>query len=138
MANMNKNGDARGMSEESRKNLAKGVRINEETAREYQAKAAIAQKENTKIRKEIESFQISSNKALAPIQASSLKELAQKANDILHDSEASSSEIKLAMEILTFLRDSSGQKPTDKQEINGNVNLAPSTFNILPVKGNDE
>ena len=31
-------------------------------------------------------------------------------------------------------------KPNDKQiqEITGDVNLAPTTFNILPVKGNDE
>lgn len=124
MTELNKNGDARGMSEISRKNLAKGVKISEETAREYQEKSSAAQKENTKARKEIESFQISSNKALAPIQASSLKELAQKANDILHDPEASPSEIKLAIEILTFLRDSSGQKPTDKQEVIADVKAA--------------
>ena len=121
MANTNKNGDSRGMSKESQKNLTKGKRINEEIATEYQAKAAASRKENTKARKEIESFQISSNKALAPIQASSLKELAQKANDILHDPESSTAEIKLAMEILTFLRDSSGQKPTDKQEVIADV-----------------
>jgi hypothetical protein len=42
------------------------------------------------------------------------------------------------MEILTFLRDSSGQKPVDKQEITGDVNVLPTTFNILPVRGSDE
>ena len=138
MANLNKSGDARGMAETSRKNLAKGRRINEGIAREYQAQAAASRRENTKARKEIESFQISSNKALAPIQASSLKELAQKANDILCDPEATSTEIKLAMDILAFLRDSSGQKPTDKQEITGDMSVTPTTFNILPVKGKDE
>lgn len=126
------------MSENSLKNLAKGKRINEEIATEYQAKAAASRKENTKARKEIESFQISSNKALAPIQASSLKELAQKANDILHDPEATSTEIKLAMDILTFLRDSSGQKPTDKQEVIADVKAAYKLdTNILKKAIND-
>lgn len=128
----------RNMSEKQLANLANGKRISEETAREYQKRSAAAQKENTKVRKEFESFQISSNKALAPIQASSLKELAQRANDILHDPETTPAEIKLAMEILVFLRDSSGQKPTDKQEITGDVNLLPTTFEILPVKGSNE
>ena len=40
--------------------------------------------------------------------------------------------------MLTFLRDTAGQKPTDKQEITGDVSIMPPTFNILPVKGNDE
>ena len=105
-------------------NLAKGKRISEETAREYQKRSAEKQKANTKARKEAESFQISSNKALAPIQAKSLKDLAKKAQAILDNSESTSSEVKLAIEILTFLRDSSGQKPTDKQEVIADVNAA--------------
>lgn len=36
------------------------------------------------------------------------------------------------------LRDTIGEKPTDKQEVTGNMNLMPTTFNILPVKGKDE
>lgn len=111
----------RKMSEAQLANLEKGKKICEETARKYQEKSSAAQRENTQKRKEIESFCISSNKALAPIQASSLKELARKADEILHDPESTSSEIKLAMEILTFLRDSSGQKPVDRQEIKADV-----------------
>lgn len=42
------------------------------------------------------------------------------------------------IKMLTFLRDTAGQKPTDKQEITGNMNVTPTTFNILPVKGKDE
>lgn len=37
-----------------------------------------------------------------------------------------------------IFRDTIGEKPTDKQEIAGDVNLLPTTFEILPVKGNDE
>lgn len=36
------------------------------------------------------------------------------------------------------IRDTIGEKPTDRQEITGDVNLLPTTFEILPVKGNDE
>lgn len=36
------------------------------------------------------------------------------------------------------IRDTIGEKPTDKQELQGNMNLVPTTFNILPVKSNDE
>lgn len=97
--------------------MPEGKKINEELARKYQERSAAARKRNNEKAKLDEKFQISSQKALAPIQASSLKELAQKADDILHDPEATLAEIKLAIEILIFLRDSSGQKPTDKQEI---------------------
>lgn len=128
----------RNMSQNSLKNLEKGKKICEETARIYQEKSSITQRENTQIRKEIETFCISSNKALAPIQASSLKELAKKADDILHNPASTTNEIKLAMDILTFLRDSSGQKPTDKQEIIGDMNITPTTLNILPVRAQNE
>lgn len=105
------------MTEKQLANLKKGTKISEETARRYQEKSCITQRENTKKRKELESFSISSNKALAPIQATSLKDLAAKAQKILENEKSTPQEIKLAMEILEFLRDSSGQKPTDKQEI---------------------
>lgn len=36
------------------------------------------------------------------------------------------------------IRDTIGEKPTDKQEITGDVNVLPTTFNILPVRGSDE
>jgi len=36
------------------------------------------------------------------------------------------------------IRDTIGEKPTDKKEIQGSMNVTPSTFNILPVKGTDE
>ena len=42
------------------------------------------------------------------------------------------------VKLLTFLRDTAGQKPTDKQEITGDVSVMPTTFNILPVRGSDE
>lgn len=36
------------------------------------------------------------------------------------------------------IRDTIGEKPTDKKEITGDVNVSPTSFNILPVKGKDE
>ena len=42
------------------------------------------------------------------------------------------------VKLLTFLRDTAGQKPTDKQEITGDVSVMPTTYNILPVRGSDE
>ena len=36
------------------------------------------------------------------------------------------------------IRDTIGEKPTDKQEITGDVSVMPTTFNILPVRGSDE
>ena len=36
------------------------------------------------------------------------------------------------------IRDTIGEKPTDKQEINGDISLLPTVFNIQPVKGKDE
>lgn len=128
----------RKMSEKQLANLELGKKICEENAREYQKKSCVAQKENTQKRKEIEAFSISANKALTPIQAKSLKDLANKAQTILDNPNSTQSEVKLAMEILTFLRDSSGQKPIDKQEITGDVSVMPTTFNILPVRGSDE
>ena len=32
------------------------------------------------------------------------------------------------------IRDTIGEKPTDKQEITGGMNVMPTTFNILPVR----
>lgn len=52
--------------------------------------------------------------------------------------ELTTTELEKIQKFLEFLRDSSGQKPTDKQEIVGNMNIEPATFNILPVKGTDE
>ena len=124
----------RKMSEKQLANLEKGKKICEETARIYQEKSSAAQRENTQKRKEVESFCISSNKALAPIQASSLKELAKKADEILHDPAATPSEIKLAMEILIFLRDSSGQKPVDKQEIKTNQPAVLSEYSEKKIE----
>lgn len=128
----------RQMSEKQLANLKRGKKICEETAREYQERSCVTQKENTQKRKEKEAFSISAEKALAPIQAKSLKDLAKKAQAILDNPNSTQSEVKLAIKILIFLRDSSGQKPTDKQEITGDVKVLPTTFEILPVKGNDE
>lgn len=36
------------------------------------------------------------------------------------------------------IRDTIGEKPTDKQQISGNVKVLPTTLEILPVKGKDE
>ena len=126
------------ISENSLKNLAKGKRICEETAREYQEKSSISQRENTKARKELEAFQISSQRSLGKIQASTLDNLAQYLQKLSEKENLTPQEAKTLMEGLQFLRDSSGQKPSDKQEIIGDVNLAPPVFNILPVKPKDE
>lgn len=37
-----------------------------------------------------------------------------------------------------FVRDTSGELPTQVTELTGDLNMLPPTFNILPVKGNDE
>lgn len=124
----------RKMSEAQLANLEKGVKICEETARKYQEKSSAAQRKNTQKRKEAEAFCISANKALAPIQAKSLNDLANKAQDILDDPDSSASEVKLAMEILTFLRDSSGQKPADKQEIKTNQPAVLSEYSEKKIE----
>ena len=36
------------------------------------------------------------------------------------------------------IRDTIGEKPTDKQELSGGFSITPTTFNILPVQGKDE
>ena len=36
------------------------------------------------------------------------------------------------------IRDTIGEKPKDVQEISGKMSVAPTTINILPVKGKDE
>lgn len=124
----------REMSEQQKKNLQKGKPISAEVAREYQKKSAVSRKKNNEEAKLNETFCISSNKALAPIQASSLKELARKADEILHEPEPTSNEIKLAMEILIFLRDSSGQKPVDKQEIKTNQPAVLSEYSEKKIE----
>lgn len=129
---------AKKISENSLKNLAKGKKICAETAREYQEKSSISQRENTKARKELEAFQISSQRSLGKIQVSTLDNLAQYLQKLSEKENLTPQEAKTLMEGLQFLRDSSGQKPTDKQEIQGNMNVMPTTFNILPVKGTDE
>lgn len=113
----------RKMSENSLKNLLQGKKISEETARDYQKKSSEAQKENTKIRKQNEAFQISSQKSLDKIQVSTLDNLASYLKRLSEKENLTPQEAKILMEGLQFLRDSSGQKPTDKQEVIGNLGI---------------
>lgn len=109
------------VSQKSLENLKPSTkRFDSVSARIAQEKSAKKRKENNEKQKQYESFQLSSFNALNGIQINSLNKLAKKAETILENPKATPQEIKLATDILEFLRDSSGQKPTDKQEINTN------------------
>ena len=111
------------MTETQKRNLAMGKKICEETAREYQKKSAEAQKKNTIEKKQNEAFQLSALKALNGIQVDSLKNLADIIAKLLNKENVTPQELKIALDALEFLRDSSGQKPTDKKEISGGVEI---------------
>lgn len=103
------------MSETQKENLSKGKKISEELAREYQAKSAEKRKENNIIKKLFKD--VSDDKLNEQIKGLD-KTLQEYGIDKLADYiQRPDAEVEVIMKILTFLRDSSGQKPTDKQEI---------------------
>ena len=75
--------------------------------------------------KEFIAFQIAASEVLnnENFQADSLNALAKKARGILENPLSLTAEVKLAMEILQFFRDSSGQKPSEKNEISGALDV---------------
>lgn len=71
------------------------------------------------------------------------KELPNKKGEMVTYREAMlTSMVKKAIEgdvkACVFVRDTSGETPTQVTELTGDLNVLPPTFNILPVKGNDE
>ena len=120
----------RKMSENSLKNLklAKPENNfnNSEVARKAQEKSVEKRKEN---------------KTLAQLLEIALKlqnEETGEINEIAITNAIIKRAIKGDVSAYTTIRDTMGQKPTDKQEITGSVSLPPATFNIQPVKGIDE
>lgn len=92
-----------------------------------------AQKKSVEKRKE--------NKTLAQLLEIALKlqnEETGEVNEIAMTNAIIKRAIKGDVSAYTVIRDTMGQKPTDKQEITGNVNIPPTTFKIQPVKGIDE
>lgn len=103
------------MSETQKENLSKGKKINEEIAREYQKKSSQARKQNNIIKK---LFKDASDEKLNEIIKGLDKSLQEYGLDKLADYiQRPDADVEVIMKILAFLRDSSGQKPTDKQEI---------------------
>jgi len=92
-----------------------------------------AQKKSVEKRKE--------NKTLAQLLEIALKlqnEETGEVNEIAMTNAIIKRAIKGDVSAYTVIRDTMGQKPTDKQEITGSVNIPPTTFKIQPVKGIDE
>lgn len=109
-----------------------------EDAKRIRSLGGKARAQQKKEQKQYESFQIASNRALDKIQAPTLENLANAIEKLSRKEDLTPTEMKAVTDGLQFLRDSSGQKPTDKQEITGDVSVMPTTFNILPVRGSDE
>ena len=98
------------------------------------------QPKNLKLKRAIKkAFQQVAQERLEELQDYATLQMSEWVREKLQDIEnLSTNELEKIQKFLEFLRDSSGQKPSDKQEIIGDVNLAPPVFNILPVKPKDE
>lgn len=120
MAGTNKNGDTRGMSEESRQNL---VQFTEKTARICGANGGKKKKENEPIRK-----------AHEELKKEIIRESYSQTYQRLLEGKLSNQEL---IAVFKSAIDMSGDK-TQTQEIKGDVSIMPTTFNILPVRGSDE
>lgn len=120
----------RKMSENSLKNLQPLNTKSKEERREIAKKGAEA---TNRIRAE--------RKTLAELMKIALtlpNEETGEINDIAITNAMINKAIKGDVSAYQTIRDTIGEKPTDKQEITGNMNVMPTTFNILPVKGKDE
>lgn len=103
------------MSETQKENLSKGKKISVELAREYQKKSSQSRKQNNIVKK---LFKDASDEKLNEIIKGLDKSLQEYGLDRLSDYiQRADADVEVIMKILAFLRDSSGQKPTDKQEI---------------------
>lgn len=95
------------------------------SAKEAQKKSVIKRKENKAYRE--------------VAQEALIKLLNAGAMDALTDVERFKSlPTKDKLAILEHLRDSSGEKPTNKQEITGDIKTTNPVINILPVKAQGE
>ena len=117
------------VSEKSLKNLEKRKSFSKDNvdfALECQKKSVEARKEN---------------KTLAELMKIALtlqNEETGETNNIAITNALINKAIKGDVSAYQTIRDTIGEKPTDKQELQGNMNLVPTTFNILPVKSNNE
>ena len=108
------------------KQLANLVKFTEKTAREKGSKGGKKKKENEPKRKEQElkkeAFKEVAQEMLWEVQGYSLKQMCEWVKTKLDNIDLlSTSEMEKIQKFLEFLRDSAGQKPSDKQEIT-NIN----------------
>lgn len=120
----------RKMSENSLKNLEmanpENNFNNSEIARKAQAKSVESRKKNQTLAE------------LLKIALTLQNEETGETNNIAITNAIINKAIKGDVSAYQTIRDTIGEKPTDKQEITGDVNVLPTTFNILPVRGRDE
>ena len=125
---LNSKGNKRGMPKESRKNLVPMSKRSQAERRECGMKGA---EKTNQIRREKKERAEMCNILFDEIyQRGLLTEVVETASHKITENGDS----KDLIELLKII------KPNDKQiqEITGDVNLAPTTFNILPVRTNDE
>ena len=108
------------------KQLANLVKFTEKTAREQGRKGGKKKKENEPKRKEQElkkeAFKEVAQEMLWEVQGYSLKQMCEWVRAKLDNIDMlSTAEVEKIQKFLEFLRDSAGQKPSDKQEIT-NIN----------------
>lgn len=122
----------RKMSENSLKNLEKGNLANKTPAERKEIARKGAATTNAKI---------AERKTLAELMKVALRlqnEETGEVNEIAITNALINKAIKGDVSAYQTIRDTIGEKPTDKQEIIGDVSVMPTTFNILPVRGSDE
>ena len=125
MANEKITPKKRNITEKQKANL---VKFTEKTAREYGSKGGKKKKENEPKRKEEqlkkEAFKEVAQNALWDIQGLSLKQMSEWVKIKLEDVEIlSNSELEKIQKFLEFLRDSSGQTPTQRVELDSSMQV---------------
>lgn len=124
----------RKMSENSLKNLEMANPANNfnnsEVARKAQEKSAAKRKENKAFAK------VAEEKLNKLIYGITFQEFSM--DKLIEYVESEEAKPEIIIKILELLRDSSGQKPTDKIDATNTVKGLPPTFNIQPVKSNAE
>ena len=122
------------VTENSLKNLEKGNRFSKdspEIARINQKKSAKKRKENKLLK------QVAEEKLNKLIAGKTFQELSL--DKLIKYCESKEAKPEVIIKILEFLRDTSGQKPNEKQEIKKEViEMPPAVFNILPVRSKEE
>lgn len=116
----------RKMSENSLKNLKPNTFNDSEIAKKAQKRSVQKRKENQTLAE------------LMKIALTLPNEESGEINNIAITNAIINKAAKGDVSAYQTIRDTIGEKPTDKQEITGDVNLLPTTFEILPVRGNDE